>query len=669
MTTARRRGITKNIRILATGGGTGGHVYPILAILEMLRRDLPVGAVEWVGSRGRAEERIVPAAGLPIHFIASAPVSGQSPLELAPAIWRNLVGTFQALLILFRFRPQLVLAAGGYVSAPLCFACFLARPVLRTRLVIHEQNVVPGLMNQVASLFAHTVMTSFADTPYFLWNTRCVVTGYPVRAAVTERRDRDVAKRAIGVADDRPLVLVYGGSLGSRSINRAMAAALPALTEARAACTILHAAGLATGDYDAWKETVTIVESALGPDALIERGPSSFQARLHGGLIYRLVPYLNAIAGDLQAADLVVCRAGAGTIAEITAAGRAAIVIPKRGLPGDHQEHNAIHLAEEGAADVLFERRGANGCDTVEAAELVGALLTLLGDENARKELAHRALAAAPQRVSEKVVATVRAVLARRPADWAPVIVEPRTVQMQKQVDVLVDVLGQQSADSFWRRLYRIKMDEALASSDWRQINTGIKLAGALGGDEDISRLLGFTTSGNGFMRRNALRALAMLGVPAAALRAPLRQALHDPTFEVRAAAFEIAARHAPALRGDTDLVAAMLRVASHREHFEVRTQALKALPLFIPLDAYLDLAAPFRFARSVRFRQAILDGLRAALAAGCIPEDAFDATRLWAGEMLITTSDFKPAFRIRESYLDLYRALDPGAHDEAGSR
>jgi len=154
------------IRLLLTGGGTGGHVYPILAIYDLLRRELGISDVLYVGSRGRAEEKIVPRWNIPLRYVKCAPVSGLGAWQLLPSIWKNLVGTLKATLILLRFRPQMILASGGYVSAPVTFASFLLRPLLAAPLIIEEQNVMPGLMNKVASLFARLVMDSYPETPY-----------------------------------------------------------------------------------------------------------------------------------------------------------------------------------------------------------------------------------------------------------------------------------------------------------------------------------------------------------------------------------------------------------------------------------------------------------------------------------------------------------------------
>ncbi len=650
----------KPMRVLLTGGGTGGHVYPILAIHDMLAREMAVASTLYVGMRGRAEEKIVPRFGIPLRFITTAPISGLSPWRLLPSLGKVLLGTLQALAILLRFRPHLVLAAGGYASAPVCFAAFLLRPLLRAPLVIHEQNVMPGLMNKLASLFAHVVMVSFPETSFFLWNNRCVYSGYPVRGEFLEPPDRLAARRRLGIPARDLVVLAYGGSLGSRSINRLMMGVLPSLGSTSQNVTVIHSAGLGGGEYAAWEETVGLLRAAC----LDGVEPQSVGEELHvplagGRVVYRLAPYLHNIAEHLAAADLVICRAGAGTVSEVTAMGRAAVVVPKRGLPGDHQEHNAIHLAEEGGCEVLFERRGADGVDFVEPGELRSVLASLVADPVRIAALEEKARAAFYRRFAERIVGTVRAVTRREPIAFMPDIVAPALVRIHMQVDVLVDFLRRQPADSFYRRLYTIKMEEHLASPDWRTVNVGIKLAGALGRRDLAPTLVRLFSTGNPFMRRNVLKALEHMGAELEDLEDLLGRAATDSYFEVRAAAFPLAALHAARVERDAALVERLRRTVDRRfQHFQVRAEGLRAMALLLPFPVYMRLAWRFRYAANVRVRRAIIEGVLAALEVGRLGERDVDAAERLLNDMLITTSDFSPQFRIRERYVEAHRRI-----------
>jgi hypothetical protein len=384
------------------------------------------------------------------------------------------------------------------------------------------------------------------------------------------------------------------------------------------------------------------------------------EARIGGGrLVYRLQAYVHEMADCLAAADIVICRGGAGAITELCAAGRAAIVIPKRGLPGDHQELNALHLGEGHGCEVIFERRGDDGVDYVVADELASVIRALVTSPERRAVLETNARSHFQAQFREKIAATTRDVLARRNPEFTSSIVEPAGSRILRQVDVLVQFLRKQPAESTYRRLYGIKMEENLASSDWQKVNTGIKLAGALGRVDRLDDLRKWLREGNGFMRRNALRALDHLGVPIPDLGALLGAALGDNYFEARATALELAGRHHATLRGDQAFVDRLRETSKRRfQHFDVRYQQLRVLPLFVPLEEYFRFADRFRFAENTRLRQAILDGLRRALDAGIIGAMDRDATRRFIDEMPVTTSDFKPQFLIRESFIQLYKRL-----------
>ncbi len=648
------------IKLLLTGGGTGGHVYPILTICDLLRKRFEIGEILYVGSRGRAEERIIPRLGIPIRFVVSSPVSGLGPWRLLPSIFRILLGTLQSIFILMRFRPNLILASGGYVSAPVCFASFLVRPFLRAPLVIDEQNVMPGLMNKVASLFARVVMVSFPETPYFLWNNRCVYTGYPVRERILEDRSAEESRNRLEIPAGRIVILVYGGSMGSRSINRLMMGTLKDILKRDHALVVIHSTGLSTGDYDAWEETERLFRAACPEGTAFTAVHEGLEAILSGGrVVYRLLPYLHDIADFLSASDLVVCRAGAGTISEISAAGKASIVIPKRGLPGDHQEHNAIRLAENRGCEVLFERKASNGVDYVDPCDFLSVLDRLLNDQKLLGQLGLNARAAFNRNFRDRMVRTLRGVLTNHEVDYVSHIVEPAGVRILKQVDLLVDFLRKQPQESFYRRLYHIKMEEYLAADSWMTVNNGIKLAGALQRVDRVPDLVKWFGCGNGFMRRNVLRALENMNRYIDALPDLLLRGLDDSYFEVRATALTVAGKYAAQLRSNAALVDKMKKVVGQRlQHFDVRLEGLRVLPLFLPLRDYLRIASRYRFARNVRLRQAILEGLRKALQNARLGGAEIELARRFINEMPITTSDFSPHFNIRDSFVALYREL-----------
>jgi len=350
------------MRYVLTGGGTGGHVYPNLAMAgELARRDQEARFL-YLGVKGRAEEDIVPRYGIPLRFVPARglPTGMYSPAMLL-FLLSFLLGTLKALWLLLRFRPRLVVGTGGYVSAPVFFAArLLRRPIL-----VHEQNAYPGLVNRTFGKLAGRVCVTFKESlVHFQHNG--VEVGYPVRPEIlalrqpVEETQRRAWKTELGIEPHRRVVLVTGGSLGARSINRALAEVMPRLAEnpaLRDEVFVLHGVGRFAGkEYDAEKDTAARLQA---------RGFRETEA----GKFYRRERYLYDIEKWLRVADVIVCRAGAGSLAETMAVGTPAIVIPKSGLPGDHQVKNAETMAAAGACRVIQESRASENGETYDAVD------------------------------------------------------------------------------------------------------------------------------------------------------------------------------------------------------------------------------------------------------------------------------------------------------------
>lgn len=648
------------VRVVLTGGGTGGHVYPALALHEALAARGIAGETLYLGIRGRAEETIVPRHGLRLAFVRSAPVAGGALFGKLRAGATILRGVFQALGHLLRFRPKLVVATGGYASAPVVFAAFLLRPWLGLRIVLDEQNLAPGLLNKAASLLADLVLVAFRETPYFVWSTRCLFVGYPVRAAYRsgdpkEEEGRAALRRRLGVPEGATLVVASGGSLGSRSINRALAAALPELAKVPG-LFVVHGLGLAQGEgYDAVADTLPRLAAALG-----ERfDPESLTARNAAGEpFYRAADYFHDFADWQRAADLVVGRAGAGALAEAMALGRAMLAIPKRGLPGDHQELNAVALAEQGAVEVLFERAGLGGeVDQVDPAELAAAVAALARDPARRAALAARARALDTPETARLAGEAIENLLAGGEPAYTSAVVEPSFVRFQRQFDSLVAHL-EGTPRGLYHRLYEAKVDEYLAADGEMTVNKGIKLVGALRRADRYPDLIAGLARWPGFLRRNALAALAKAERCGEGFADAAARGLADPYWEARREALGLVARFPAELGAVPALVEEVARLAARRrEGFEVRGAALRAAVAVLDEPRFLALAARFVTERSVRLREALLDAVATGLESGRLRDRA--AVRLLLERVVVTTSEFSPSFRIRERYLAAARALE----------
>ncbi len=328
----------KPIRVVIAGGGTGGHLFPGVAVARELLRRHPDARITFAGTARGIEARVIPREGFELDLLRSAGLKGTSIAARIRGVLLLPLSALDAWSILSRRSPDLVIGVGGYSSGPVVLFAALRRiPTL-----LLEQNAVPGLTNRLLARAVSAAAVTFESTAGY-FGRRAIVAGNPVRPEFLSEHSRP-ASRAAGP----PRILIFGGSQGAHAINMAMVEAAPQLA--------LHPGGLAithqTGERD------------------LELVRDGYR---RAGLEARVEPFLFAMDREINAADLVVCRAGATTIAELTAAGRAAVLVPLPTAADDHQRKNAEVLAAAGAAEI------------VDQTHLTGALLAqritaLVGD-------------------------------------------------------------------------------------------------------------------------------------------------------------------------------------------------------------------------------------------------------------------------------------------------
>lgn len=365
--------------VLFAGGGTAGHVFPALAVARAL-----VERGDWqpvfVGTRDRLEERLVPEAGFPLHLIDALPLPRRLSAGLfkVPFALRRAIRQVDGLIV--EHAPVAVATFGGYVSFPVSRAAHKAG----LPLVLHEQNAVPGLSNRFAARWAHRVALSFpASASHFGSATPTVVTGNPVRReilAIDREALRAEARARFDLDLHRPTVLVFGGSQGARSINRAVAgtARLWGGTDVQ----IIHAAGTKLHE-----ETLVAWREEVGGDP--EAGPT-----------VRILDFIDDMSLAYAAADITVCRAGATSIAELTALGVPSVLVPYPAATRDHQLHNARALAGVGGAQVIEDHE-------LTPTAVVDALRRWLDDPEALSAASERARAFGRRDAADLVAATI----------------------------------------------------------------------------------------------------------------------------------------------------------------------------------------------------------------------------------------------------------------------
>ena len=323
------------MKILFAAGGTGGHINPALAAAGDIRERYPDAEILFVGTKNKMEAKLVPAAGFDFETIDIDGFYRQLTLENIKrdiaTLFKILRASSQAKKILRAFAPDAVVGFGGYVSGPVVrMASKLGIPT-----AIHEQNAYPGITNKALAKRVDLVMLNVEKAGALMKakNTP-VVTGLPVRGEML-RADRALSRAELGVRDDQTLVLSMGGSLGAQTINDAMVRLIADHWNDQS-LYFLHAAG----QFGDWV-----------PEKLRENGVALAQAKN-----VEIRPYINDMDRCMAAADLVICRAGASSLSELEALGRASILIPSPNVAENHQYHNAMALVEQDAALLLEEK-------------------------------------------------------------------------------------------------------------------------------------------------------------------------------------------------------------------------------------------------------------------------------------------------------------------------
>lgn len=318
------------MRVIVTGGGTGGHIYPAMAIAKRLIERAGDISILYVGTRDGMESSLVPANGIEFQGISGKGLSKKLGIETLKTIGANLSALWETKKILKEFKPDLVVGTGGYVSGPVVFtAAVFGIPTL-----LHEQNVFPGKTNKMLSRMVKKVMLTFPESKSYLKSENIEIVGLPVRDDIGQI-DRKGAAAEFGLDPNKKTLLVTGGSRGALSINKAMLQLL--------------------GELDKYPDIQVIWSTGQATYQVIISDLEESGIKWHREN-WKIREYIDNMPQALACSDLCICRAGAVTLAEISAAGLASILIPYPYASGNHQEYNARALEDIGAAKVILDK-------------------------------------------------------------------------------------------------------------------------------------------------------------------------------------------------------------------------------------------------------------------------------------------------------------------------
>ncbi|MEA1960620.1 MAG: undecaprenyldiphospho-muramoylpentapeptide beta-N-acetylglucosaminyltransferase [Bacillota bacterium] len=318
------------MNIILSGGGTGGHIYPALAIASEIRQRMPDVNLLYVGTARGLEKKIVPERGIPFQSIEISGIDRSSISKAGKSIVNIPRSIVQARRIIKAFKPDVIVGTGGYVSYPIV----LAGTFLGVKTVIHEQNAMPGLANKHLARRVDHVLLTFEEARAYLASSNIKVTGLPVRKEILQVNQEE-ARKKLGLRRNCFTLLVFGGSLGARTINEAILA-LMGLLQKNEEIQIIWV----TGDqqYDVCSE--------------------QYQQRINQKdtqCYVKMFPYLYNMEDALAVADLAICRAGASTISELAVMGLPAILVPYPYAAENHQEKNAAALVKKNATEMVID--------------------------------------------------------------------------------------------------------------------------------------------------------------------------------------------------------------------------------------------------------------------------------------------------------------------------
>lgn len=360
----------KKVKIVIAGGGTGGHIYPGIAVVESIKQFGYEPEVMLVGSGRGLERKVASSAGFEIFEIVSRPLPVRFGIKSILSILSALVGLIQSFVILLVYRPRVIIATGGYASGP----CVLAGKMLGIPVVLIEPNVIPGRTTRMLARFVDQIALGYKEAVrYFKRGTNLRVTGVPTRISII-KQNREQATDLLGLDPSRKTIFVFGGSRGASSINRAFIGA------------------------------AKILESRKDLQFLIQTGKRDYSMVLNAinalDVRCKVFEYVDNIGIAYRASDLIVSRAGAATIAEINAIGLPSILIPYPYALGEHQKANATILAEHGAALVIEDRE-------LTPHRLAEAILDLISDQDKLNRMSQRSLELGRQDAANDIAAHI----------------------------------------------------------------------------------------------------------------------------------------------------------------------------------------------------------------------------------------------------------------------
>lgn len=657
-----------------TGGGTGGHVYPAIAIADEILKKQPDTEILYIGNKKGAESHIIPKKAYRIKYVPSV---GLTSGILSPGFLKFLIiqslGFIKSIFLLLSFRPTAVIGTGGYVSAPVVLANLFLRKigVLKSRIIIHEQNVLPGRLNELVARFSDLVILSSAEAKKYI--PKGAILGYPVRKNI-EKIPKDKAKNQLNIPKDKKVVFAFGGSTGARTINRAVIDAMPIISEYDD-IFVIHGIGKYKSDeYTAASDT----------DARIKK----LNLKKDKSQFYLQQDYFYNIDVVYSASDLIVARAGAGTIQELKSASLPSLIIPKANLPGDHQVLNAKALENSGACEVIYEDIIYNKgkiTEYVDGRRLAEKIIEFIYDKEKLMKMGKIAgQLYNPDSLNSVVTAIFRCIEQKPLQEETDISVKMKIDDIREyynlgaygllkkiQEKVFNKTKNEIQSMPEWNYL-TYRSGGYLASDKWEIRNIGVKLIGLLKDERRIpilisiimdkkptnlvKRLFGADFRQVGFVRRNAVNSISGIGVFDREVREVLLYVLeNDPYYEVRTAAARAVICFADQIIDDKKIEEALLNNLNHNS-FEVVREAISALGKIAFSDTAVNRLKTILFSHNWQYRDKAIKAFIDIIERG--KYENITELKNYFRDIMVVCTNFKPEFPLKKSILELNKRI-----------
>lgn len=658
----KRKGFDK--RAVLCGGGSSGHIYPAIAIGKALQPEIE--KFLYIGAKGRIEETVVPKEKIPLKLICAYPYPSRS-IFLIIFLLRLCFGILQSSLILFFFQPKYIIGTGGFVSAPVIFSAFILNKIglLNSKIFLHEQNVTPGKLNYIASKIVDKIMITFPQSSSY-FEMKAILTGYPVRKFCRKSNKEELLEK-LKIPKGRKIVLAFGGSQGSKTINRCIVSALKWLLPYKDRLFVILSCGIGQKEYFGYKDV---------EEQLKENFDENEIKNIRDFFLYE--PYFYNIDELFTVSDLVIARSGAGTLFELCSFELPSILIPKLGLSNEHQVMNAMAMEASKGAVILFEKPSPNfSFFYVDGKVLAEKIVQIVFSEETLLQMKEGTRKFSTFKNTEELIR--RIILKNETSQNSDLSLSP-FFRLKQPTKLLSFILKEKEKENFMIEnifkeseinFYQSLTLRFLYAQDWKERNIGVKLSAFFKTEEAkealiniitnktkgplLQRLLGEPFKNVGFLRRNSFLTLRECNLQLNELKSILKIGFNDPYYEVKTASLLLAQKNNSLLLNDEEIIYSAKELLNEKE-FEVVKEAVLLLGE-IGKEGEIEIILSLKNHFFWQVRESALIAIRRSLERGL----KIDKEKI-KNEILkfnLTSTDFKPLFTLKQNYRKILELLE----------